>query len=325
MTLSQPAHVFLEVHMECNLRCVQCDIYALRNPVDELSEAERRGVIRQVADWHNEIRVVIGGGEAFARKSMLYAVGEEARTLGVYMTVSTNGTLLRDQDFERLPGSGIRCVVVSIDSDEPDVHDRIRGVPGTFERATRTIRALVAARDRAREDFTVLTSSILGSHNLHRVESLVTFLEELGVDTTLYQPIQPAFARTVATEWWKVDALFPRDASEVKSGIAALMRLRATGHRIFQTLEQLDDARRYLMDPSHSVPGQCASMDKHLMVDMRGDVRLCFNMERIGLHPVGNVRENALRDIWHDTTVERVRQRMRGCSESCGSMLCHAR
>lgn len=325
MTLPQPAHVFLEVHMECNLRCVQCDIYALRNPPDELSEAERRGVIRQVADWHRDIRVVLGGGEAFARKPMLYAVGEEARTRGVYTTVSTNGTLLRDQDFERLPGSGIRCVVVSIDSDEPDVHDRIRGIPGTFDRATRAIRALVAARDRAREDFTVLTSSILGAHNLRRVESLVGFLEGLGVDTTLYQPIQPAFARTVAARWWESDPLFPRDAREVESGIDALIRLRAAGHRVFQTPEQLDDARQYLLEPYHLGPGRCASMEKHLMVDMRGNVRLCFNMERIGLRPVGNVREHALRDLWHDGTVEDVRERMRGCSEGCGSMICHAR
>jgi MoaA/NifB/PqqE/SkfB family radical SAM enzyme len=185
MTHPLPAHVFLEVHMECNLRCVQCDIYALRNPADELTEAERRDVVRQVAEWHPQIRIVLGGGEAFARKPMLYAVGEEARTRGVYTTVSTNGTLLRDSDFERLPASGIRCVVVSIDSDEPQVHNRIRGIPGTFERATRAVRSLVAARDRAREDFSVLTSSILGAHNLDRVESLVRFLEGLGVDTTL--------------------------------------------------------------------------------------------------------------------------------------------
>lgn len=325
MTQPRPAHVFLEVHMECNLRCVQCDIYTLRNPPDELTEAERRDVVRQVADWHRDVRIVIGGGEAFARKPMLYGVGEAAKTRGVYTTVSTNATLLREQDFERLPASGIRCVVVSIDSDEPEVHDRIRGVPGTFERATRAIRALVAARDRAREDFSVLTSSILGAHNLGRVESLVRFLEGLGVNTTLYQPIQPAFARTVAPRWWEAEALFPRDPEQIESGLDTLQRLRSEGHRVFQTAEQIEDARRYLLNPMHLAPGQCASMEKHLMVDMRGNVRLCFNMERIGLRPVGNVRERALREIWDDAVVEGVRERMRACREGCGSMLCHAR
>jgi MoaA/NifB/PqqE/SkfB family radical SAM enzyme len=297
----------------------------LRNPTDELTEVERRGVIRQIAAWYPAIRVVLGGGEAFARKRLLYAMGEEARTQGVYTTVSTNGTLLMERDFERLPSSGLRCVVVSIDSDEADVHDRIRGIPGTFERATRAIRSLVAARDRADEDFTVLTSSILGAHNLQRVEPLVRFLEGLGVDSTLFQPIQPAFARSIAPRWWKSDPLFPDDANLVESGVDALQELRAAGHRIFQTPEQLDDARRYLLNPERVAVGQCASMEKHLMVDMRGNVRLCFNMERIGLAPVGNVRERGLREIWHDSVVERVRERMRGCREGCGSMLCHAR
>lgn len=190
MKLAQPRHVFLEIHMECNLRCVQCDIYKLKNPEDELTADERKNVIRQVSEWNRDIRVVLGGGESFARKQMLYDVASEARHRGVYVTVSTNGTLLRPADVERLPASGIRCVVVSLDSDEPEVHDRIRGRAGTFKRATQAVRELVAARDRSREDFTVLTSTILGSHNLTRVQRMIQFFEGLGVDTTLFQAIQ---------------------------------------------------------------------------------------------------------------------------------------
>ena len=325
MRRAYPEHVFLELHMECNLRCVQCDIYTLSNPPGELTLEERLDLVGQVAEWHPDIRIVSAGGEPFGRRSMLYEVAAEARRRGVYMTASTNGTLIRAHDVERLPSSGIRCIVVSLDSDEADVHARIRGVPGTFERATRAIRDLVAARDRSREDFTVLTSTILGAHNLHRVGAMLDCFEELGIDTTLFQPIQPAFARNVVPAWWLGEPLYPRDRQQVDAGMDELVAARRVGRRVFQTETQLEDMRRYLHQPRALDLGHCASMEKHLMVDMTGNVRLCFNMERIGLGPVANARTKPLQEIWTDALADRARETMRACREGCGSMLCHAR
>ncbi len=322
---AMPANVFLELNLECNLRCVQCDIYKLTNPPGELTLEERCDVIEQVADWHPDIRVVFAGGEPFLRREVLYGVAETAAERGVYTTLSTNGTLIRDADIDRLPCSGVRCVVVSLDSDEPDVHDRIRGVPDTFTRATSAVQRLVAARDRTGADFSVLTSTILGAHNLDRIDAMVTFFESLGVNTTVFQPIQPAFARETTSRWWTTDPLFPRDAPQVDRGVDRLIALRSAGRRIFQTEAQFEDARHYFKNPQSLLPGQCAAMERHLMVDMLGDVRLCFNMERIGLRPVANVRARSLREVWEAAEIEAIRGTMRACREGCGSMLCHAR
>lgn len=320
-----PAHVFLDVFVECNLRCVQCDIWKIKEPPGQLTLEERSEVVRQVAAWHPEIRIVFTGGELFLKREMLYGVAAACREHGVYATMSSNGTLIRDQDVEQLPFSGIRCIVLSVDSDEPDVHDRIRGVPGTFDRVVRSIQRLVAARDRARTDFTVLTSTILGAHNLDRIESMVSLFEGLGVDTTLFQPIQPAFARDMASGWWEADALFPKDGKQIDRGIESLIRLRQEGRRLYQTVPQFEDMRHYFRHPRSLLPGQCASMDRSMMVDLFGNVRLCFQMERIGLQPVANVKDRPIRAIWEDAAVERTRSLMRGCREGCGTMVCHAR
>lgn len=324
-TAPHPAHVFLDLHLECNLRCVQCDIYKLRNPPDELSLDERRDVIRQVAAWHPDIRVVLTGGELFLRRRVLYDVAGVCAAQGVYTTMNTNGTLVSDADVERLPTSGIRCIVVSLDSDLPADHDRIRGVPGTFERAVSAVRRLVAARDRAGRDFTVLSSTIVGRHNLDRIGSMLDLFEDLGVDTTLFQPLQATFARELTPAWWLTDPLFPDDPAQIERGIAALLSARRRGRRLFQTEGQFEDMRHYLLHPRATAPGQCAAMDRHMMVDIVGNVRLCFNMERIGLRPIGSVRRAPLRELWENEATESTRGRMRGCTEGCSSMLCHAR
>lgn len=320
-----PAHVFMDVFVECNLRCVQCDIWKLEDPPGQLTLDQRRGVVRQIAAWHSSIRLVLTGGELFLKRDLLYAVAAACSEHGVYTTMSSNGTLIRDQDIERLPHSGIRCIVLSVDSDQPEVHDRIRGVPGTFDRVIRSIQRLVQARDRAGQDFTVLTSTILGSHNLDRIESMLDLFESLGVDTTLFQPIQPTFARERSPRWWAEHPLFPAENAQIDRGIDSLQRARLGGRRLFQTPDQLEDMRHYFRHPDDLSPGQCASMDHSMMIDLFGDVRLCFHMERLGLQPVANVRDRELSAIWQDARTEQARVAMRSCRQGCGSMICHAR
>lgn len=325
MTRPHPAHVFLDVFVECNLRCVQCDIHLLRSQPNELSLIEREAVLEDIAASWPGTRLVLTGGELFLKRRMLYALAAKARELGIYTTMNSNGTLIKSADIERLPDSGINCIVLSLDSDEAAVHDRIRGVPGTFRKALLAIEALARVRDSSNRNFTILTSTIVGSHNLHRVEQMLSLFEGLGVDTTLFQPIQPPFARAFDPNWWRSDPLFPQDTALVDQAIDKLKSMRRCGRRLFQTESQFEDMRTYFRNPRNLPQDQCASPEKHLMVDAIGQVRLCFNMERIGLAPIGSVRERSLSQLWSDLATDRTRTQMRGCSEGCGTMLCHAR
>ena len=84
-----------------------------------------------------------------------------------------------------------------------------------------------------------------------------------------------------------------------------------------------EDMRRYFKQPEGLHAHQCASMKRSLMVDIRGEVRLCFSMERLGLAPVGRVPGQGLREIWEGS--REVANGMIGCGLECGMMLCHAR
>lgn len=318
-----PTTVFLEVSRPCNLRCVQCDIYKFRNLEGELTLSERSNVIEEVASWGNGARIVFTGGELFLDRSRLYETAAVARKAGVYVTVNTNGTLLNGTDFSRLPGSGVRCVVVSIDSDLAEEHDRIRGVMGTYQKATRALRALTGARqDRG---LGVLTSTILGSHNLGRIDEMIQCFEELGADTLLFQPIQPNFGGEYRSDWWRTSCLFPREEALVNAGIDSLIRAKEAGHRLYQTVSQFEDMRAYFQNPSALAVGQCGSASRNLMVDTLGQVSLCFHMERLGLVPVGNVRASSLQEIWSSDKAAFAREKMFRCTLGCGTMICHAR
>lgn len=318
-----PSHVFLDVSLACNLRCIQCGIHRLNDPEQTLTQAERLDVIRQLADWDPDIRLVLTGGELLLNRERLWDLADYCGRHGVYTTLSTNGTLVTEQDAARLAGSGIRCVVVSLDSHRPEVHDAIRGVPGTWSKAVDTVRRLVSARDSAANGFSVLTSTILGEHNLNDIGGLLDWLWSLGVDTTLFQPIQPDFAKPETLGWHAASPLWPKSLEAVNRGIDTLIRSAEAGCRVYQTPHKFEDMRSYFRAPTGLVESACSSLNANMMIDIVGQVRFCFLMDSLGIPVAGNVRDTRLRDLWQRRTA--YTNRMRGCKRGCGVMICHAR
>jgi len=318
-----PQQIFLDINLECNLHCIQCDLHRSKNPQEELTLEERKQLIDEISVLYPGSNLVLSGSEPFMRREHLYELACLARDNGLYTTISTNGTLISDDDIRKLPKSGINDIVVSLDSHVASVHDGIRGVRGCFNQAVQSIRKLVEARNDSKTDFHVLTSTILGAHNLSHIHELVAYLELLDVDTSMFQPIQPVFNRQVEPDWQIKSPLFPKDLSSINYGIDNLIECKRKGKRLYQQEYQFEDMRYYFLNGATVRSQQCISAKKNLMIDIIGNVRFCFNMERIGLSPIGNVRKTPLEGLWSNNA--EMRSKMDNCQECCGVMICHAR
>ena len=131
-----PQNISLNVSSSCNLACSYC--YATRGSFDGAQlapmswEVARAAVEQLLRDADPVAPITIGflGGEPFANRNLLhrvvhYAVAEsEARRLDVRFSVTTNGTLLRQEDVELLRSHRF-AVTVSIDGGS-QVQDRQR-------------------------------------------------------------------------------------------------------------------------------------------------------------------------------------------------------
>jgi len=128
----RPPIVFWNLTWNCNLRCVHCYINAVPGGrPGELGREEALSVARQLVEAGVPL-VVLSGGEPLLRRDFWDIVGALD---GVRVGLSSNGTLIGRSVAERLAAAGVAYVGVSIDSPDPAVHDRIRGVPGSFRRA----------------------------------------------------------------------------------------------------------------------------------------------------------------------------------------------
>jgi len=124
----------------CNLTCKHC--YSISGDVDfpgELSTAE----VFRVMDDLKEFRVpvlILSGGEPLMRRD-IFEISTRAKTMGFYVGLSTNGTLIDTGLAKRIHETGYDYVGISLDG-IGETHDRFRRKNGAYEGALAALRSL---------------------------------------------------------------------------------------------------------------------------------------------------------------------------------------
>jgi len=118
----------------CNLACAHCylDARTLRqSDPDELSTEEVQVLLDDVAALEHGTMIVLTGGEPLLRRDLetLVAYGS---SLGLPIVVGTNGMLLTNRRIGLLQDAGVLGLGISVDSLDPDQHDRFRGRAGAW-------------------------------------------------------------------------------------------------------------------------------------------------------------------------------------------------
>lgn len=156
----------------CNLRCHYCASPSLRVP--ELKTPE---VLEAITQFHRlGMRwVTFSGGEPLLRND-IGAIVDHAKSLGIVVFISTNGSLLpRRIDAIK----AVDKLTISLDGPAA-VHDGIRG-EGSFAEAVRAIELAQA------HGIPVGITCVVSSHNVDSIERVLAIAESLGV-TCMFQP-----------------------------------------------------------------------------------------------------------------------------------------
>lgn len=131
-----PVHVVWEITLACDLKCSHCGSRALKPRPDELSTEECLDVVRQLHRLGaREITLI--GGEAYLRKDWTTIV-REIRDLGMRPTMQTGGRNFTEARMKAAADAGLMAIGVSIDGMR-ELHDELRGFPGSFDSAFRTL------------------------------------------------------------------------------------------------------------------------------------------------------------------------------------------
>ena len=320
-----PTHLFLEITTECQLRCQQCHYWTTKERLGVLSLEEKRGLLEQFIQINPSGVVIFTGGEPLLRLNHVLELSRQCRKAGLLSVVSTNAATISPEVAEALIKDGPSYIAVSIDSHLDKLHDQIRGVPGTFQKAVAAIREMLRQKVAQRSSSRIFISSILCELNIADCLQLAKFAKTLGVDGVTYQVLEPTFA--LATER---DAFYERhwfkNVVEAQKQIEQLATLYA-GDPFLLLNEQDLEWLKALIAHSDLLPEPvCDSSERNLWVDSYGETRLCAYMEKVTTPPsLGNIRQHTLASMWSGRIADSARPLMAKCRQTCGMLNCHRR
>ncbi len=126
----------------CNLSCVHCYRDAGAAESGELTTAEGKKLLEEIARAGFKI-MVFSGGEPLIRPD-IYELIAYAKKLGLRPVLGTNGILITSETAARLKEAGAACAGISLDSRDKAKHDWFRGYEGAWEE---TMKGIAACRE----------------------------------------------------------------------------------------------------------------------------------------------------------------------------------
>ncbi len=157
----------------CNLKCVHCYAKAVEvDGQDPFNTEQAKAMIDDLAAFGAPV-MLFSGGEPLVRKDLV-ELAHYAVSKGMRAVISTNGTLITPAKAKELKEVGLSYVGISLDGGE-EVHDRFRGVSGSFKRALKGI------ENCKKEGLKVGLRFTINRRNVQEVPTLFDLVEDLEV------------------------------------------------------------------------------------------------------------------------------------------------
>ncbi|MBF0340561.1 MAG: heme d1 biosynthesis radical SAM protein NirJ [Magnetococcales bacterium] len=305
----------------CNLACAHCYSASADRPYSgELSFEECCRVLEDLKQC-GVTALILSGGEPLLRPD-LFEIAGQAKRLGFYLGLSSNGTLMDPSMAIRIAAAGFDYVGVSLDGLEAN-HDRMRGVQGAFQRSVAGIRHCREQGVKAGIRFTPTRD------NVEDLPRLFEWMDSAGVERFYLSHWNHAgrgkvnrkenadlLATRTLMEW-----LFEQSRGDLASGSS---REIVTGNNDADGVFFLFWIQRHFPDLASRAQamltrwGGNASGVGIANIDEQGEVHPDIFWRH---HTLGNVRQGSFRELWSnpaDPLLAGLRTRPRPLKGRCG-------
>lgn len=281
--ISYPYTIGWGITNRCNYNCKHCNMDSGRAFEDELSYTEACNLIDEFS-LHNVKNICFTGGEPFSREDFL-DICEYAMKCGIYVCVTSNGSLITKKMIEEHLYK-FQLIRISIDGVDAEEHDFLRNKIGAYEKAIESIKLMLKA------GCNVGVVTCVSKHNFSQLDDMAQMISELGVRKWFLPLLSPS-GRGKNISDMALDPLEVRDFIIRISDYKEKYGLQIGVDLPYAVM--LHDTNK----KDSFIFGNCAAGYTQIMIFPNGNISPCFAMKM----KCGNIRENALSDIWLNNEV----------------------
>ncbi len=333
--LKAPVSVVWSLSYRCNLRCMHCYQNASQPSSDELTIDEQLGIVDQMA-WAGVSLVVLSGGEPLANPNLGKLI-ERIRKHKMAVSIDSNGVLLDRENVQYLKQLGVGSVELSLDSVNPETHDRFRGLDGAFKK---TLNAVELCSE-AGMFTTVATTATMLNHA--EDAELISLARNHGAERVVFFDLIPAGRgreiqdlQLLRHERLELMALVRKECSTERGEVFTelpqfvVYSSIGDGESISDDSTKALSVERFTMSSFFDCSGKnnfyrkfaaylggCPAGRLYCNIQPNGDVTPCMFMPS---YPVaGNLRTQSFEEVWNSPVFEALRERdsLKGKCRQC--------
>jgi len=193
-----PSQIIVDVTEVCNLACIHCphpefkksehyakrylDVELHRKMVDEVRE-HGKGSTQYIRYTSN--------GEPLVHPLIYDMLEYAVVNSGVFITLTTNGTILKEKRIEKLLSSGLHMIDISIDAHTQKTYGTVR-VNGDLAVTHANIHKLLEIKRRINAKTNIVVSYVEQPENKHETELFEAYWNNQGVDGVVIRRLHSA-------------------------------------------------------------------------------------------------------------------------------------
>lgn len=292
---------------QCNAKCRYCESWRLKQYKTEMTIEEWQRALLSVRDFVGEYSINFSGGEPLIKPGFIDLM-VWCRRNNIRCGVTTNGSPLTRRNAEKIVEAEPFNVNISVDAPDAEIHDYLRGYPGLFEKLSNGIRYILEEQEKSGCHFPIIIKPTVNANNFRYLPDLVNWVKSIGATCINLQPMYRLSDETY-NELWIEEENYP----ELQKVVDNLLVMKSKGEPILNSkmiINLLVAHFREEKAPLEVMP--CRVGMRNVFIQADGDINVCTSFP-----PIGNIKEQSMREIWHGTRAQEIRKQTVACDKLC--------
>jgi radical SAM protein with 4Fe4S-binding SPASM domain len=306
--MTRPVKIYGIINERCNFKCRYCEYWRLEHYQDELPIDEWKSGLASLKDFLGSYHIEFSGGEPFIKKGFLDLL-EWCHEQNITFGVTTNGSALKPKIITRFLETHPFNMNVSVDSNNPEIHDHMRGIPGSLKHLLSAIPQLREEQARLGINFPVIIKPTVCAPNFRQLPEMVEWAtRDLGGTIINFQPVDRWTSETYDELW-----IEKKDHADLQAVVNELIQMKRDGLPIMNSELTMNLwVKHYLEEKAPESAMPCRVGLRNYFIRSNGDVEVCWYWP-----PIGNIKSQTAEEIWQSAEARKRREETTACDRLC--------